>query len=121
MKCIYSETFKQPRCDKDAEYIFLGKSYCAEHLEIRANEAHKEMKLHEEKMEKLRENLKDMDDETHDKVETISTISCTAEPNLVVKFGKGDFIFLISLFAIISFVCFFIGLTATIIENYVIY
>lgn len=40
MKCIFSlaQDCKPPRCDKDAEYIFLGKSYCKEHLEFHAEQ-----------------------------------------------------------------------------------
>ena len=38
MKCIFSTTGEPPRCDKDAQYIYLGKSYCAVHLEIRSKE-----------------------------------------------------------------------------------
>lgn len=38
MKCIYRKTAAFPRCDKEADYIYLGKSYCAEHMELRAEE-----------------------------------------------------------------------------------
>lgn len=38
MKCIASETHTPPRCDKEATYIYLGKSYCDEHLEERAEQ-----------------------------------------------------------------------------------
>lgn len=27
-----------PHCDAQAEYIFLGKSYCAQHIKIRSDE-----------------------------------------------------------------------------------
>lgn len=36
MKCIYREKITDKKhCDASAEYIYLGKSYCAKHMEIR--------------------------------------------------------------------------------------
>lgn len=35
MKCIYREMQGEFHCDKAAEYIYLGKSYCSFHLAMR--------------------------------------------------------------------------------------
>ena len=54
MKCIYRESFGEtPHCDKKADYVFLGKSYCAEHLKIRADEADKNKAEQEVERQKL--------------------------------------------------------------------
>jgi hypothetical protein len=39
IKCIYrTNDYHGAHCGKEADYIYLGKSYCSEHLEIRAVE-----------------------------------------------------------------------------------
>ena len=38
IKCIFRGSYIQPHCDKPAEYIYLGKSYCKEHMELRGKE-----------------------------------------------------------------------------------
>lgn len=39
LKCIYRENLEDVgHCDKEAEYIYLGKSYCLEHMEIRSED-----------------------------------------------------------------------------------
>lgn len=57
MKCIYRERFDEgtPHCDKKADYIYLGKSYCAEHMEVRSahyNELIEKERKHYEKIAK---------------------------------------------------------------------
>ena len=40
MKCLY-KIYKDEdalRCDKLAEYVYLGKSYCKKHMEVRGKE-----------------------------------------------------------------------------------
>jgi hypothetical protein len=36
MKCIYAKTCEPPRCNKLADYVYLGKSYCKKHVELRS-------------------------------------------------------------------------------------
>ncbi len=39
IKCIYkAHELDREHCDRPADYIYLGKSYCFEHMEIRGNE-----------------------------------------------------------------------------------
>lgn len=54
IKCIYRD-FEEilPHCDKEADYIYIGKSYCAEHLEIRAAENKQIREEQEEELKKL--------------------------------------------------------------------
>ena len=42
IKCIYRTDIEvEQHCDKPADYIYLGKSYCAEHMEVRSKEQEK--------------------------------------------------------------------------------
>jgi len=42
MKCIFRKNPTDPHCDKEAEYIYLGKSYCGEHMELRSKQFNEE-------------------------------------------------------------------------------
>jgi hypothetical protein len=61
MKCIFKGNTNTSHCDDPADYVYLGKSYCAYHLEIRAKEANSPETLHSQEdeskpiQEKMRE------------------------------------------------------------------
>lgn len=38
LKCIYRQEPIDNHCDEEAEYIYLGKSYCKKHMEIRSKD-----------------------------------------------------------------------------------
>jgi hypothetical protein len=61
IKCIYREDdwVPQTHCDKPADYIYVGKSYCATHMEIRGEELQREREEEERRMEALRKEIKD--------------------------------------------------------------
>ena len=61
MKCIFSwaQDGKPQRCDKEAEYIYLGKSYCNEHLEFHATEMNIKIDEQTKEIEKFKSNLVD--------------------------------------------------------------
>lgn len=57
IKCIYRTNTIEPHCDKEAEYIYTGKSYCAKHLEIRSKENEELARKDEERMVELRKQI----------------------------------------------------------------
>ena len=61
IKCIYrnAERAPEPHCDKEADYIYLGKSYCAEHLEVRSEEVLARRIEDDKRLEDLRNGIKD--------------------------------------------------------------
>lgn len=52
IKCLYREDHwrEQRHCDRKADYIYLGRSYCAEHTEIRSE---KQKALYEEQIREI--------------------------------------------------------------------
>ncbi len=45
IKCVYKQDHfsAEPHCNKEVDYIFLGKSYCKEHFGVRSDEMKKLM------------------------------------------------------------------------------
>ena len=59
IKCIYRDTEDGPHCNMPADYIYLGKSYCATHLKIRAEEAKKMSEKADKDIEDLKKKIHD--------------------------------------------------------------
>jgi hypothetical protein len=61
IKCIYREDNWTPfaHCNEPADYTYMGKSYCAPHMEIRSSENNKVREAELQRMDALRAQLQD--------------------------------------------------------------
>jgi hypothetical protein len=57
--CIFRENDweEHTHCDQEAIYIYMAKSYCRKHMEIRSEENNRLRTEEEKRMEKLRKEL----------------------------------------------------------------